>query len=127
MPRSRRPREQLEVEICGVDNPDQPMTKPRGDHVSFRWRHPHKSWWSANRPIVLDLTDASHRLGMWRIGQTVTQVEPADIRDCIDGLRRNLFVICKLHAKIPCRGWGRLIDRSMFVARVSEPRPAETR
>lgn len=54
----------------------------RTDYITFRWRHPRKSWFAAKRPIFLDFG--------WPI------IDP--------NLR--LLEIKKLGCGVPCGGWG---------------------
>lgn len=31
--------------------------RDRGTHVTFRWKHPRKTWWTASKPLYFDLGD----------------------------------------------------------------------
>ena len=59
----------------------------RGNYVSFRWKHPRKSFFWAEKPIFIDLGE-----------QMILQIK-------------------KVHPVIPCGGWGYLISYEEFLNR----------
>jgi len=61
--------------------------RDRGDYYTFRWRWPRLSWAVANRPLFLDVGEG------------------------------DLFRVRKLHASVPCGGWGRWVDHFDFIDR----------
>ena len=44
--------------IRGEGFADNLRIRNRGDHVTFRWKWPRKSWWAATSPMVFDLGDS---------------------------------------------------------------------
>ena len=64
--------------------------RDKGDHWTFRWKWPRKSWMAAKRPLYLD---------------------PGD--ECC--WRGWLFRVHRVHSNVPCGGWGRWGDRAEFL------------
>ena len=58
--------------------------------ITFRWKHPPKSWWFANKEIYIDFGDKSR-------------------------FNNKIFHIKKIHPNIPCGGWGYLISKEDFI------------
>lgn len=54
-------------------------------YLTFRWKHPSQSWWYAKKNIYIDF-----------------------------GLE-NLFLIKKIYPKLPCGGWGILVNKEEFI------------
>jgi hypothetical protein len=50
--------------------------RPKEGYVTFRWKHPHKGWFAATKPIYIDFGSGC------------------------------LLEVKKLHAEVPCGGWG---------------------
>jgi len=69
--------------------------KPKGDYVTFRWKHPPKSWWNANKDIYVDLESYHNNY-----------------------TKNKLLWIRKIYDNIPCGGWGYLITKEEFIKRV---------
>jgi hypothetical protein len=59
--------------------------------ITFRWKHPPKSWWFSNKQIYIDLANL--------YGDN----------------KNNLFLIKKIYKKIPCGGWGEIISKEDFL------------
>lgn len=62
--------------------------------ITFRWKHPPKSWWYATKPIYIDLEE---------------KYEGVEI-----------FLVKKVHNNIPCGGWGELISKEEFLRRFTK-------
>lgn len=56
-----------------------------GAYVSFRWRHPRKSWWYAQKPLFIDSGTG------------------------------DLFHVKKIHAECPCGGWGKWVEKEALL------------
>ena len=62
------------------------LKKEKGNGIrTFRWKHPPKSWWVANKPIIVD----------WD--------------------KENVFIIKKIYQNIPCGGWGIMKQKKEFI------------
>lgn len=59
------------------------------DLITFRWKHPPKTWWSAEKEVYIDLSEL------------YKDVE--------------IFLIKKVYNKIPCGGWGIILSRKQFL------------
>ena len=78
--------------------------------TTFRWKHPPKSWWVANKPIFIDFSDIQEESGRW--------IKPNDYmgyegyyKHERDYMKRDILEIKKIYKKIPCAGWGILIKK----------------
>ncbi len=59
----------------------------RDGYFTFHWKHPRKTWFQSHRPIF------------------------------IDGLNPyGLFEIRKMYRDVPCRGWGKFIEKEVFIS-----------
>lgn len=72
--------------LRGEDFQDNLKLRERNDFLTFRWKWPRKSWWSAQMPIVIDTDEG-------------------------------LLLVKKLHANMPCGGWGIWITETEFLTR----------
>jgi len=63
------------------------LRKNEGNYVTFRWKHPPKSWWKSRATIYVDLGN------------------------------NKMLEIRKLYDNIPCGGWGYLIEKKDFLER----------
>ncbi len=63
--------------------------------ITFRWKHPPKSWWIARQQIYIDLGEF-------------------DIGTCVDEF---IFKIRRIYKKCPCGGWGELLLKKEFLKR----------
>jgi competence CoiA-like predicted nuclease len=63
----------------------------RDGYHSFRWYHPRKSWWQAERMVLIDLPE------------------------------EGLFMIEQIYSNVPCRGWGYYVDMALFMEMAGVP------
>ena len=61
---------------------------------TFRWKHPPKSWWFANKDIYIDFNYASFGV--------------------------EIFHIKKIYPNIPCGGWGEIITKEEFLKKFKD-------
>lgn len=100
---------------------------------TFRWKHPPKSWWKANKEIYIHL-EFNYILN--KLNLRLKNINK-EIEKCINGfkydyfngrkcdieriinyytnLNNKIFVIQKLYNNIPCGGWGYLISKEEFI------------
>ncbi len=77
-------------------------------YFTFRWRHPRKSWFAAERPLFFDIgigsfeRDDTGRFS-WCCLPSLPAREPM------------MFRVKKLHANVPCGGWGVFVTRAEFL------------
>lgn len=81
------------AELCSGLN-----LRKKNNIITFRWKHPPKSWWEAKKPIYIDLEKTHHIL---------------------EGIPY-LFKIKKVYQNIPCGGWGELISKENFIENVKK-------
>lgn len=65
--------------------------RKKNNIITFRWKHPPKSWWFANKPIYIHLSENDWYLDKY------------------------IFLIKKIYFDIPCGGWGILISKEDFI------------
>lgn len=96
-PEEIQEREQFYGEMVWVLNARDFKLKVRdkGHYVTFRWKHPRKTWWSADRQLFFDRGDGT------------------------------LLKVHNLHANVPCGGSGRIISYDEFVKAYSQVRQGQ--
>jgi len=67
------------------------LRKKNKSYITFRWKHPPKSWWKAKKPIYLDF-----------------------------GLGFFMIHVRKIYSNLPCGGWGHLLTREDFLKKIKE-------
>lgn len=118
------------------------ILRPNGSYISFRWKHPPKSLWSANKPIYIDLSSMikSFDLELSKALDNLARIEKyaeengvtfssekwileeriKTLLQKIELYEDKLFLIKKIYSNIPCGGWGRIITKKEFLKRYSE-------
>jgi competence CoiA-like predicted nuclease len=72
--------------LNGDDFRDNLNIRERGSHVTFRWKHPRKSWFQAMCPLFIDLHD------------------------------EGILEVQQLYTNRRCAGWGYIITAGQFIA-----------
>lgn len=67
--------------------------RDRGRYVTFRWKHPRKTWWNARKPLFFDIGDGA------------------------------LIKIHRIYTDVPCGGSGSFLSYREFVELFSLPMP----
>jgi len=114
------------------------LIRSKGNYFSFRWKHPPKSWWYANKNVYVDL---SYRKKIWDkvasdkynelmeiksknkdnhgayLGKEYDlEMEFKTAQDMFERYNsKDIFFIKKIHPRCPCGGWGILISKEEFL------------
>jgi competence CoiA-like predicted nuclease len=90
------------------------IRKQKDNILTFRWKHPPKSWWKATKPIYVDIN--------------FLPIEGIQLLNFVDfspeqkrfweTFQNKVFLIKKIYPNIPCGGYGILIDRNSFLNEV---------
>jgi len=75
--------------------------------ITFRWKHPPKSWWNSKKPICIDLD------GLYEIRNE--NPDKYVLPEYVSETKSKLFFIKKIYHNIPCGGWGILINKEDFL------------
>jgi len=107
----------------------------QGNYFTFRWYHPPKSWWIAEKEIYVDLGDNEKYLN--ELKKELLEIEKkldeeTSLRDYyfekkiitedkIRGINifgNKIFLIKKIYHDCPCRGYGILLTKEEFLRRI---------
>ena len=80
------------------------ILRKKENYCSFRWKHPPKSWWSATKPIYIDLDEYQYQ----------------DFEELGKPFKNQILLIKKIYNSIPCGGWGVLIPKEEFLRRFKD-------
>ena len=90
----------------------------KGDYWSFRWKHPRHSWFFAKKEIWIDFGTIDYK----SVPQTIFYGWKHFDARCFlrdyyytTGFDPEMFLVKKLHAKLPCGGWGHWVSRKQFM------------
>lgn len=111
--------------------------RPKKDIITFRWKNPHKAWWSNTKPIYVDLGDKYQNQldeleeywkefnneylnkegfkGLYNSQKIYYDLKKDRLIKYIDYWDNKLLEIKKIYPKIPCGGWGKLITKEEFL------------
>lgn len=92
-------------------------TRNKNGIITFRWKHPPKSWWEAKKPIYIDFSDTQQEEGKW-IGANDYMDYDGYYKHVADKMNREIFLIKKIYHNIPCGGWGILMSKQQFLNEV---------
>jgi len=81
--------------------------------LTFRWKHPPKSFWFANKDIYIDL----NIIPISGILKKNVELFSEEQREFWKDLIGKVFYIKKIYNNIPCGGWGELITKKEFLRR----------
>jgi len=86
--------------------------------ITFRWKHPPKSFWSSTKNLFIDFSDFQEESGTW-VKENDYMNYTGYWKKEADEMKREIFWIKKLHKNIPCGGWGEMISKEEFIRRFS--------
>ena len=87
------------------------LRKKKGDILTFRWKHPQKSWWFAKKEIYIDLNFIPLKWMTKVKINNFTEKQKEFWKDFAD----KIFHIKKIYPNIPCGGWGQIITKKEFL------------
>lgn len=85
--------------------------KIKEDIITFRWKHPPKSWWFAKKEIYIDLNIIPIEGNLPTNIKNLTKKQKKFWIDFLD----KIFLIKKIYHNLPCGGWGTLISKEDFL------------
>ncbi len=77
------------------------------DYLTFRWKHPAKSWWEAKKPIFLDIGNYYNTL-MWT-------TKDESLKSLASYYHDKIFLVKKIYRDIPCGGYGIILSKEEFL------------
>lgn len=87
--------------------------------ITFRWKNPPKSWWFATKPIYIDFSDIQEEEWKNFSGNDYMGYPPSS-KKVADEMKRDIFLIKKLHSNIPCGGYGVMITKEEFIEKYND-------
>lgn len=86
--------------------------KDNPDIFTFRWKHPPKSWWFAEKQIYIDLTSEIEYYKSLQKKYNNNEIFLHEIKLYTE---RPIFQLKKIYKNIPCGGYGYLITKKEFL------------
>jgi competence CoiA-like predicted nuclease len=90
------------------------------DIITFRWKHPPKSWWYSKKPIYIDLQRTFIGKPSWyEYGKAGCFNEYYNAQEEYELFKNKIiFQIKKIYPNIPCGGWGILLSKEEFLEKL---------
>lgn len=109
-----------------LDGKENPIGRPE-EIITFRWKHPPKSWWYAKKPIYIDV---SYLAPIYKeLSRSLSGISSRNFYEekFLMYSKKPIFIVKKLYPKIPCGGWGILISKEEFLKEYKGRKDGDTK